>query len=256
MLPCVLLTLATIWSTTAHMQLYSPPPFKAINNPNTITPDTTLNYPHNCCGETTPMPCRGYLSLLGTSEGASVATWTAGSNQTFSLWGPAPLGGNHYGGSCQVGFSTDKGASFHVVSSYEGNCPLRNGGMEPEDQQFGFTVPKDLPGGEVVFAWTWMNREQEFFMSCAAVTIEGGQASNASSVVDGSVASTGMKRSVGKRDDAVVAFSQRPIMLFADVNNGCLSPKTTAELKYPDPGPVVVQGDGEYPLELPSGTCG
>jgi hypothetical protein len=55
---------------------------------------------------------------------------------------------------------------------------------------------------------------------------------------------------------AAVAFTSRPIMLFADVNNGCLSPKTTAELKYPNPGPDVVEGDGEYPLQLPTGTCG
>jgi hypothetical protein len=45
-------------------------------------------------------------------------------------------------------------------------------------------------------------------------------------------------------------------MLISDINNGCLTPKTTAELKYPDPGPDIVPGDGDYPLELPSGTCG
>jgi hypothetical protein len=50
-------------------------------------------------------------------------------------------------------------------------------------------------------------------------------------------------------------FSLRPKMLFANVDNGCTSPKTYFELKYPNPGPDVVEGDGEYPLELPSGTC-
>ena len=44
-------------------------------------------------------------------------------------------------------------------------------------------------------------------------------------------------------------------MLIADDGNGCLTPKTTAELKYPHPGPEVVPGDGDYPLELPSGNC-
>ncbi len=61
--------------------------------------------------------------------------------------------GNHYGGSCQVGFSIDEGESFQVVTSYEGNCPLRNGGTDPRNQAFDFDVPADLPLGDVVFAW-------------------------------------------------------------------------------------------------------
>lgn len=44
-------------------------------------------------------------------------------------------------------------------------------------------------------------------------------------------------------------------MFVADDGNDCLTPHTTAELKYPNPGPDVVQGDGAYPLELPSGSC-
>ena len=50
----------------------------------------------------------------------------------------------------------------------------------------------------------------------------------------------------------VVAFEDRPVMLVTDTGNGCSSPHTTAELKYPDPGPDVVTGDGAYPLALPS----
>jgi hypothetical protein len=44
-------------------------------------------------------------------------------------------------------------------------------------------------------------------------------------------------------------------MMIDDIKNGCETPKTTAELKYPKPGPDVVEGDGEYPLQLPSGNC-
>jgi hypothetical protein len=78
-----------IANVTAHMQLNSPPPFRAANNPHTLgTPDDEILFPYNCCGKKTPMPCRGYLSLLGTPEGASVATWKAGSQQTWSLSGP------------------------------------------------------------------------------------------------------------------------------------------------------------------------
>lgn len=45
-------------------------------------------------------------------------------------------------------------------------------------------------------------------------------------------------------------------MFVADNGNDCETPRSTAELKYPDPGPEVVSGDGVYPVELPSGACG
>jgi hypothetical protein len=77
-------------SVFAHMQLYNPPPFRAFNNPHTQgTPDNELDFPHNCCGKITPTPCRGYLSLLGSPEGAAVASWAAGSQQNWSLVGPS-----------------------------------------------------------------------------------------------------------------------------------------------------------------------
>lgn len=71
---------------------------------------------------------------------------------------------------------------------------------------------------------------------------------------------------IRERDDSIAAppeskqpqwvpFKERPLMFIADDGNGCLTPHTTAELKYPDPGPNVQIGDGEYPLELPYGNC-
>lgn len=66
---------------------------------------------------------------------------------------------------------------------------------------------------------------------------------------------TGCGTNAVKRGSAV-AFNDRPLMFVADNGNDCLTPHTTAELRYPDPGPDVVQGDGAYPLELPSGSCG
>lgn len=47
-------------------------------------------------------------------------------------------------------------------------------------------------------------------------------------------------------------YHERPAMLVADTGDGCLTPKTTAEVKFPHPGPDVVVGDGEYALEHPS----
>lgn len=52
-----------------------------------------------------------------------------------------------------------------------------------------------------------------------------------------------------------VAFNDRPFMFVADDGNGCDTPRTTVELKYPDPGPEVVHGDGLFRLDLPLGGC-
>ncbi|SMY22286.1 unnamed protein product [Zymoseptoria tritici ST99CH_1A5] len=153
-----------------HMMLDYPAPFNATNNPHRVTePDPYLQYPYDCCGleNRWSYPCRGYEKLLGTLEGAPTATWAAGSTQNWNITGI----GNHYGGSCQVGFSTDKGKSFHVATSYEGNCPHRDAGNGPDGQEFEFTVPSDVAAGVHLFAWIWYNREQELNMNCAAVEI-------------------------------------------------------------------------------------
>ncbi|KAI9829952.1 MAG: hypothetical protein M1819_005924 [Sarea resinae] len=229
----------------AHMQLVYPAPFNASNNPHLDGPsDPYLQFPHNCCGRQTPLPCRGYLPLLGSPEGAPVAQWEAGSAQNFNITGI----GNHWGGSCQVGFSTDNGNTFHVATTYEGNCPHRNGGYDA-GQNFNFTVPSDIPTGDVVFAWTWFNREQEFNMNCAAVTITPSTSSSASPSSDADYAAP---------SSSSVSFAQRPGLLIADTDNGCMTPHTTAEVKYPNPGPDVVMGDGAYPLEMPvpAASCG
>ncbi|RDI83003.1 hypothetical protein Vi05172_g7020 [Venturia inaequalis] len=225
----------------AHMQLHSPAPFNASNNLHTNGhPDTQLHYPYNCCGRRTEYPCRGYLSLLGTPAGAPTVTWAPGSLQNWSMAGPAPLGGTHYGGSCQIGLSIDKGNTFRTVVSYEGNCPHRDGSEDPTGQTFNFTVPRDLPTGEAVFAWTWVNREQEFNMNCAAVFVEvGNTTSEAGGVPPISIPSQAYS----------VAFNDRPEMFIADTRHGCLTPKTDAELKFPEPGINVEEGDGMYPKE-------
>lgn len=65
-----------------HMQLVYPAPLGAENNPHrTDAADPYLQYPFDCCGPLArwEFPCRGYLKLLGTPQGAPVATWAAGS---------------------------------------------------------------------------------------------------------------------------------------------------------------------------------
>lgn len=286
----------------AHMQLVYPAPFNASNNPHRITPaDPYLQYPYDCCGPSARWiyPCRGYHTLLGTPQGAPTATWEAGSTRNWAIAGI----GDHYGGSCQVGFSIDAGETFQVATSYEGNCPHRNAGNEPDGQAFALTVPHDLPAGVQLFAWIWYNREQELNMDCAAVNITPAISTNTSLNSPDSLArrlgtssvamssssapailppseTTHRENSSHANNDTrsvrndhpleapprdrkrkhlrapkLSSFSYRPTMLVADNGNGCLTPKTNAELKFPDPGPDIVRLDGEYPLALPSGTC-
>lgn len=162
----------------AHMHLEWPPTLKGANNPHTQgEPDPYLNYPYGCCGREVPGPCKGHLDLLNTDEGRPVATWSPGQKVNFTLSGSSTTevkGGTHYGGSCQAGFSTDGGKTFKVAATWNGNCPHRDGSIDPSTQAFDFTVPADLPAGErTLFAWTWLNREKEFNMGCAVVSVSG-----------------------------------------------------------------------------------
>ncbi|TKA69233.1 hypothetical protein B0A49_10735 [Cryomyces minteri] len=283
-------TLSIISAVQAHMQLTYPPPFQASNNPYTTGPaDPYLQYPFDCCGpgDRWDYPCRGYLKLLGTPAGRSVAEWPAGSAQAWNMSGI----GNHYGGSCQVGFSVDNGTTFQVATSYEGNCPHRDARNDAAGQNFDFTVPADMPTGH---------------MNCAAVTITAPKAivnggynvgsTTAAATEPASSESSGHATADNYTDlwpfprrgrsllhfrradtmfpkisfkhglkhgvrpahvhkravSSSIPYAQRPGMLVADAGNGCLTPRTTAEVKYPHPGPDVVLGDGEYPLELPT----
>lgn len=168
--------------------------------------------------EQKPFPCRGHLNVLDTEPVA--ATWAAGSNQTFTLAGTTP----HYGGSSQVSLSYDRGNTWKVLKSFVGSCPHRH----PDDPQtFNFRVPSEAPSGDAIFAWSWFNREREMYHNCAKITVTGGG----------------------------YGIDNLPNILVADINNGCLTPLTTAETKFPHPGEFVEYGDGEYPLELPTGTC-
>ncbi|EUC40825.1 lytic polysaccharide monooxygenase [Bipolaris oryzae ATCC 44560] len=143
-----------------------------------------FNFPIGCCnsqGEPTlpsPGDCRGHLALLDTEEGRPQVTWEPGQDAYFKLsdymYSIGVPGSTHYGGSCQIGFSVDKGQTWKVAASYHGNCPHRDKDMP---QVFEFKVPLNIPTGIAVFAWIWLNREHEFFMNCAAVQISSGSSS-------------------------------------------------------------------------------
>ena len=144
----LLLALVALSSgVVAHMEMISPAALLTKGNPNTGEP-TTESY--DMKGPLSPdgsnFPCKGTLKALGTSQGASVATWQAGSRQTWTLEGAT----THGGGSCQASISTDQGRSFKVVHSYIGGCPLK--------LRWDFKVPNDTPQGPALFAFSWNNR--------------------------------------------------------------------------------------------------
>jgi hypothetical protein len=202
----------------AHMEMISPAPFKSKENPHAGSDvDYSMTAPLEASGGN--FPCKGYHSLFGTEQGASVADWEAGSQQTMKITG----GANHGGGSCQASLSFDKGESWQVIHSFIGNCPAAG------TSSFDFKVPSDAPSGEAIFAWSWFNQigNREMYMNCAAVTIKGGS----------------------KRASAM---SNRPAMFVANVGNGCTT-EESSDLEFPDPGPDV--SNDSQKTAGPVGTC-
>jgi hypothetical protein len=177
-------------ASRAHMSLWYPPPLGGAREANSLTSkiDGQFNFPLGCCDSTgaptllSPGDCRGHLNLLDTVEGKPQVIWESGqdayfqlSDRTYTINSP---GSTHYGGSCQVGFSIDKGRTWKVAVSYHGNCRYRR---KKGLQTFYFTVPTGMPKGPAVFAWIWLNHEHESFMNCASVQI-GKESSNSTHI--------------------------------------------------------------------------
>jgi hypothetical protein len=132
-------------SARAHMIIANPVPF---GNPN--------NSPLDVSGS--DFPCKAVPYTVNTMN-----DWPVGSQQTLSFTGTAV----HGGGSCQLSVTTDKEPTkesiWKVIYSIEGGCPAAVEGNLDEngpnlDGTFPFTVPPELPNGEMTFAWTWFNK--------------------------------------------------------------------------------------------------
>lgn len=169
MLTNTLSLLALVGVAQAHMSMFYPAPLggaPSINKQSTDI-DPEFNFPLGCCGsdggDSRPSPgvCRGHIDKFDT-EKASV-TWTAGQEAHFQLtdhsYDPNAPGGTHYGGSCQVGFSVDKGVTWKIAASYHGACPKHTEDGSPEAQTFDFKVPTGMPEGDALFAWVWLVSE-------------------------------------------------------------------------------------------------
>ena len=203
-----LVCLALVGTGSAHMLMSYPPSLKYKGNPFSGSQvDSDLTSPLSADGSN--FPCKGSLNLLGTSAGQPVASWTGGQQYNMTISGGAP----HGGGSCQASISTDKGATFHVIHSYVGQCPSPSGG----DSSFNFKVPSDTPAGTALFAWTWFNQvgNREMYMNRAVVSIASGSGSESTS------------------------FTDRPTIFVANIAPSKCTTADSKDLKFPDPGPDV-----------------
>ncbi|KAG0136697.1 hypothetical protein HOY82DRAFT_536094 [Tuber indicum] len=200
-----------------HMEMITPFALNQQQNPNAKSGAIDYNYAAPLDVSGSNYPCKGHLSALGGAAGASVATWQAGSTQSFTIKG----GASHMGGSCQASLSEDGGKSFRVMKSYIGGCPV-------PDKAFTFTVPKEAKNGPAVFAWTWFNNQgnREMYMNCASVTIANG--------------GSGMGASY-------------PYIFRANIGNGCTT-EGGKDVVFPNPGNDVEKSSTK--MAPPIGDCG
>jgi hypothetical protein len=223
--------LAFLGTVSAHMEMSFPPPLKSKFNPNSGSQiDYSMTAPLS--GDGSNFPCKGFLNLLGTDAGKSVATFAPGTKGNVTIVGGAP----HNGGSCQISLSYDKGKTFTVIQSIIGNCPVMTSG------NFDFTVPTDAPSGDALLAWTWFNNvgNREMYMNCASVTIGGGKKRSATEIE-------------AAREKRAASFGSRPAMFVANDGNGCTTIESS-DLQFPDPGPDVLNQSSN--TKPPSGNCG
>ncbi|KAK1091388.1 hypothetical protein LTR48_006399 [Friedmanniomyces endolithicus] len=209
-----------------HMEMSYPYPFRSQFNPanNYTDIDYSMKAPLNADGSN--YPCKGYQKDV---QSQPTTKYTAGSTYNMSLDGYA----THGGGSCQVSLSYDNGASFHVIKSMIGGCPLVS--------TYNFTIPSFVPNGNALLAWSWQNYEgnREFYMDCAPV-----------SVVSGT-------QSYRTRRTAYRSLSSLPYIWKANLAgvNDCTTIPDSNPV-YPNPGPDVEYGDGMNSSSPPSpGIC-
>ncbi|PUU82659.1 hypothetical protein B9Z19DRAFT_1061679 [Tuber borchii] len=185
-------------------------------------------------GDGSNFPCHG------VAPEAPVATYLPGTSQSLKLKGSAV----HGGGSGQMVITYDtnptKNTVFRVMTSYMGDHPIKAAGnLGPTDRDpqglkselelwklnpLSFTVPKGLPKGKAVVAWTWFNHigNREMYMQCATVIIGGDETS-------------------------MNAFEALPGMFKANIGGGCIVSDQITAIDFKHPGPEVF-GKGITPV--------
>ncbi|KAI9747902.1 MAG: hypothetical protein M1835_001942, partial [Candelina submexicana] len=210
---------------TAHMQLSWPLPLRSKFDSQTPSALIDYNMVAPLLADGSDYPCKNYQRDTPLH---SVITYTTGSSYNMSVAG----GATHDGGSCQISLSYDNGATFRVIRSMVGGCPLKD--------TYHFTIPSFAPSGNALFAWTWFNKvgNREMYMNCAEVTIAGSSAAPPSRI----------RRGGTKKPTTATSIDTLPQIFTANI--GTKSRCTTIEgedLVFPDPGTDV-----EYGAEMTS----
>jgi hypothetical protein len=121
----------------AHMEMSNPFPINSHLNPAVPEASKDYSYTSPLFADGSNFPCKGYHTqtpILYT------ATYAAGQSSSITLAGTA----THGGGSCQISLSYDNGATFKVIESIMGGCPLVS--------TYAFTVPSFAPAGDALLA--------------------------------------------------------------------------------------------------------
>jgi hypothetical protein len=211
----LLLTHVFLPFVSAHMEMSDPLPMRSRLDPlnSGAQIDYNLKSPLNADGSN--FPCRGYQNDRPIR---TTATYTAGKTYSMAVAGTVL----HGGGSCQLSLSYDNGATFKVIKSMIGGCPLT--------LKYDFTVPSYAPSGVALFAWTWFNEigNREMYMNCAHVQIIG---------------SSSARRMRTKRQGQFTSFSSLPSIWRANIKGiGTCATIEGVDIDYPHPGPDVLYG--------------
>ncbi|KFX93724.1 hypothetical protein V490_04715 [Pseudogymnoascus sp. VKM F-3557] len=206
MLSCIPIATAllAVGPAMAHMQISRPFPLRSQFDPANDYTNIDYSMTNPLLADGSNFPCKGYH----TDTFRATATYTAGSAYDISITGSA----THSGGSCQLSLSYDHGATFKVIKSILGGCPLTS--------KYDFVVPAEAPNGPALLAWTWFNLSgnREMYMNCVDVEVINGAGDAAK-------------------------FNSRPNIFVSNVNNGC----ATVEGKhtvFANPGDAVIYGSG------------
>ena len=213
----------------AHIEMVYPPGLGGLKDPYVgDNKDYNMKSPLNADGSN--FPCRNH-HLPPAIQDASVE-WAAGSTQTVRLDGSIP----HNGGSCQFSLSYDNGATFSVVKSVEGGCPVA--------RPYNVEIPTFAPQGtSVLFAWTWFNLSgnREMYMNCARVNMT----TNSTNKVH--------RRKKNRR--VATSMTELPTIFTCNIGRGC----TTIEgqfLHFPYPGDNIQTGINLIPVQPGPGFVG
>lgn len=205
-----------------HMEMSWPYPLRSKYNPANSYSIIDYSMTSPLAADGSNFPCKGYQN---DRPFVPVVTYSAGSTYNMTVAGSAV----HGGGSCQLSLSYDNGATFRVIKSMIGGCPLTS--------TYDFTIPSYAPNGDALLAWTWQNEQgnREYYMNCAQVAVSGSSAS--------------------KRDTS--SFEALPFVWKANIAgiNTC----TTTEGEdpvYPQPGPDVLYGGAKSSSSSASSQAG